>query len=220
LFVLGAIAHLSRSKPLRARARSRPEIAELARAVDGVTGATSLLTAVLRVLDDERLVVLHPGERKGFEVTIGGVADNFQLHTLLADALIGDPAAGRLAGEKADPIAAAAARGGVIPPGRVTTTGAFNLWNGPAYRADGTLPEGERGGWWVWNEGSPADILPFEGVRVVLLGRPPYARTWAAGRRFPGMAGELVVERALAPEVVRDRLARLAAAPKPGTPPA
>jgi len=228
---LGAIAHLSKSKRLRGVARSRPELLQLSRDADGAAGHGSFLTDMFRVLDDERLVVLHPGERKGFEVRISGVADNFQLHTLLADALIGDPKAGWLTGTKPDPVAAAAARDGEIPERRASVTGAFNLWNWPALQPDGTLPQGQaNAGWWIWNEGNPGDIRPFpgetagqakpspDGVRVVLLGPPPYSRSWNAGRRFPSMPGELTVEHVLAPDVVRDWLARLAAAPKPETP--
>lgn len=216
---LGAIAHLSRSKPLRAAARSRPELLQLSEEADNLVGNTSFLTDMLRVLDDERLVVLHPGEQKGFVVRISGLADNFQLHTLLADALIGDPTQGWLTGQKPDPKVVAAARDTPLPPHtRLATTGSFNLWSWPGLQPDGTLPQGLAGGWWVWNEGTPRDILTFDGVRVLLLGPPPYSRSWNAGRRFSGMRGELVVEHLLAPDVVRDWLARLAAAPRPEPP--
>lgn len=39
---------------------------------------------LLRVLDGERLLVLDRRTRQGWTVTIGGIGDNFQLHTLLA----------------------------------------------------------------------------------------------------------------------------------------
>jgi hypothetical protein len=58
----------------------------------------------------------------------------------------------------------------------------------------------------------PADIPPFEGTRVVLLGPPPYPRSWTAGRRFDAMPGDLRVERILALDEVRDLLGRIAAA--------
>jgi hypothetical protein len=215
----GALAHLARSKPLRAIARSRPELLQRSQSVDELTRETSFLTLMLRVLDDEPLLVLHPGEQKGFEVRISGLADNFQLHTLLADALIGDPNQGWLSGVKPDPRVVAAARDVNLPPNtRLTTTGTFNLWNWPGLQPDGTVPPGITGGWWIWNEGVPADILPFEGKRIVLLGPPPYARSWNAGRRFGHMTGELIVEHLLAPDLVRDWLARIAAAPRPHPP--
>jgi hypothetical protein len=216
---LGTIAHLSRSKPLRALARSRPELVQWSMEADALKGETSFLTTMLRVLDDAALTVLHPGEQKGFEVRISGLADNFQLHTLLADALIGDPEQGLLGGQKPDPRVVAAARDTILPPNtRLTTTGAFNLWNWPGLLPDGTLPTGTTGGWWIWNEGTPADILTFDGKRVILLGPPPYSQSWKAGRQFGHMRGELTVEHILAPDVVRDWLARLASAPRPQPP--
>ncbi|WP_431682689.1 hypothetical protein [Kitasatospora sp. KL5] len=47
------------------------------------------LAHALAVLDDEPLVVLHRPTGTGFEVRIGGIGDNYQLHTLLAHVLIG-----------------------------------------------------------------------------------------------------------------------------------
>jgi len=215
VYCLGVIAHLSQSKQLRSVARARPELLQRSLEVNAAAGRGSFLTDMLRVLDDERLIVLYPGEQKGFEVRISGIADNFQLHTLLAGELIGDPKAGWLSGEKPDPKVVAQARGAEITA-RLHTTGAFNLWNWTGLQPDGKLPAGQTFGHacWIWNEGNPGDILPFEGVRVVLLGSPPYSRSWNAGRRFANMPAEFVVEHILAPDVVRDWLARIAAAPR------
>jgi hypothetical protein len=215
-FVMGAIAHLSKSKSLRTAARASAELAGASKALDAETGNTSFLSVMLRVLDDERLIVLHPAERKGFAIRISGIADNFQLHTLLADAVIGDGAIGFLGGEKPDREVVAAARDGAIPTGGATAKGAFNLWAWPALRTDGTLPtaQADTAGW-ILNEGNPADIPPFDGTRVLLLGPPSYERTWNAGRLFPRMAGELAVEQNLEEKAVVDWLARLAVAPKP-----
>ena len=65
---------------------------------------------------------------------------------------------------------------------------------------------------WVWNEGVPADIPPFEGTRVVLLGPPPYDRSWNCVRKFPDMTGALHLEHILSADETRDFLARIAAA--------
>src|SRR5262249_53397628 len=60
---LGAIAHLSRSPALRATARGRPELLPLSQAADAAShGVASFLTKMLRVLDEEPLLVLHPGQ--------------------------------------------------------------------------------------------------------------------------------------------------------------
>ncbi|MGW3106561.1 hypothetical protein [Streptomyces sp. NPDC001100] len=81
-------------------------------------------------------------------------------------------------------------------PGQVPTAGAFNL----------ATPGGE----WVWNEGTPADIPVVDGVRVVVLDPPPYKRGWVAVRFFPGMAGDLVLERVLGAGEAREWLGRCA----------
>lgn len=47
------------------------------------------LSYALAVLDDEPVIVLHRPTGTGFEVRIGGIGDNFQLHTLLAHVLVG-----------------------------------------------------------------------------------------------------------------------------------
>jgi len=99
-----------------------------------------------------------------------------------------------------------------------TLTGAFNLWNWTGLQADGTLPKpGSASDHWIWNEGVPADIVPFEGQRVVILGPPPYSRSWRGGLIFNGMIPELVVTEKLTKDEVRSWFRKLAAAPKPAT---
>lgn len=218
MFGLGVIAHLSRSKPLRAAARRRPELFAAIRAADDAAGRPqSFLAQMLQVLDDEPLVALHPGQGKGYRLTMSGVADNFQLHTLLMGTLIGNPAAGWLKGDRPGRDAVAACTTGLADRNAPIVSGQFNLWNWTGVRPDGTLPEGTDGNeHWVWNEGVPADIRPFEGQRVVVLGPAPYSRTWRAGRTFGGLAPELTVEEQLSPAAVQDWLGRLATAPRPG----
>jgi len=149
------------------------------------------LVYALAVLDDEPVVALDRATGAGFALRISGIGDNFQLHTLLADALI---SRGLVAGDAPSPEAVARCRD---EAGMVHTHGSFNLVG-----ADGE---------WIWNEGNPADIPVVDGVRVVVLDPPPYRRSWPAGRFFPAMTGELVYERALAPEESAALLAQVAA---------
>ncbi|MFI0978513.1 hypothetical protein ACH4SP_16140 [Streptomyces sp. NPDC021093] len=141
------------------------------------------LCYALRVLDGEPVVVLHRESRAGFLVRISGIGDNFQLHTLLADALVGG---GHLPGDAPSADAVAVCRD---VAGQVLTYGSFNL-------------VGADGGW-IWNEGDPSDIPVVGGeggrggVRVLVLDPEPYARSWPAGRYFPAMTGGLVLERVL-----------------------
>ncbi|MFE5730908.1 hypothetical protein ACFQ7A_08380 [Streptomyces sp. NPDC056528] len=148
------------------------------------------LVYALAVLDDEPFVAIDRATGAGFALRASGIGDNFQLHTLLADALIGG---GHLPGTPPSPEAVAMCRD---RPGQTPTTGSFNLVG-----ADGE---------WVWNEGSPADVPVVDGVRLVVLDPPPYERSWSAGRFFPGMTGELVLERVLTAEETRPLLAQVA----------
>lgn len=213
------LAVLSRSKELRKRAHADEAMKATAQQLESACNLESL-SQMLRVLDDEELIVLHPVQQRGYVVRISGIGDNFQLHTLLADALIGDPAQGWLPGERPDPRVAALARNAPYDAKEhLTALGAFNLVNWYGLLPDGTLPEGTQAYQsWIWNEGIPDDVAPFEGTRIILLGPPPYERTWNAGRHFPSMSGELQVARQLTDEETRQWLARLASAPRP-TPP-
>ncbi len=218
-FRFGLIAHLSRSRSLRRAARAQSQLLEQTLRADEAAGSQpSFLVIMLQVLDDEPLLVVHVEQRKGFEIRIAGIADNFQLNTLLAGAIIGPPGEGMLTGEAPSPRAVAQCRDlAVEDDDGEHVIGAFNLWNWSGLQADGRLPDDQMASseHWIWNEGSPADIAPFEGRRVVLLAPPPYERGWQAGRAFHGMVGELSVERQLSEPEVADWLNRLARAANP-----
>ncbi|MFI6951837.1 hypothetical protein ACIBJI_00045 [Nocardia sp. NPDC050408] len=134
----------------------------------------------LSVLDDEPVIVLHRETNTGYAMRMTGIGDNFQLHTLLADALIGG---GHIPGEAPSAEAVAMCRD---VPGMVHTTGSFNL----------VAPDGS----WIWNEGTPSDIPVVDGTHLLVLDPPPYQRSWPAGRFFPNMVGDLTLERVLAPD--------------------
>lgn len=126
---------------------------------------------------DEDIVVLHRPTGTGYRVRISGLGDNFQLHTLLAHALVGG---GYVPGQAPSEQAVAVARDQELPQGtRLDTTGAFNLM----------APSGE----WIWNEGTPSDIPVIDGTRLLVLDPPAYERAWNAGRMFPGMPGSLTL---------------------------
>jgi hypothetical protein len=121
------------------------------------------LLGLLRVLDDETLIVVHRESGQVFRATMTGVADNFQLHTLLAANLLGPRRGlfsrrGLLPGEPPTQamIAAADGSGDLAPPGGIR--GQFNLVD-----AHGT---------WIWNEGRPDEIPLVHNHRVVVLDPP------------------------------------------------
>jgi hypothetical protein len=159
---------------------------------DRLTRATAAMTehaadagwllGLLLVLDDEPLLVLHRPSGRAYEVTISGVGDNFQLHTLLAAALIGDPGIGLIPGARPHPAWTAAATNGDLAP-TDGVNGQFNLVDGR--------------GAWIWNAGRPSDIPLLGDHRVVVLDPPPYERSWNIGRTYPLMPPHVTLDRIL-----------------------
>ncbi|MFF6842355.1 hypothetical protein ACFY8X_26830 [Streptomyces tanashiensis] len=147
------------------------------------------LAYALAILDDEPLVVLHRPTGTGFEVRIGGIGDNFQLHTLLAHVLVGGghvpgtaPSAQSVRAAT-DPEPAVRGRTGAV------ASGAFEL----------LAPDGER----IWNEQLPDDIPVVEGRRLLVLDEPTYPRSWNAERFFPMLPGTAELTRVLPAGEVR-----------------
>ncbi|MGW7052763.1 hypothetical protein [Streptomyces sp. NPDC054887] len=178
-------AHVRRAVPDREGLRTA-----VARVAELSGDPFKCLDYALAVLDDEPLVALDRATGAGFALRVSGVGDNFQLHTLLADALIGR---GLVAGEapSAEAVACCRDQAGMVP-----TVGSFDMVG-----VDGEL---------IWNEGRPSDIPVVDGVRLVVLDPPAYRRNWPAGRFFPGMTGDLVYGNALTPEESAALLARVA----------
>jgi hypothetical protein len=168
----------------RAR-RALPErrrLTDAAAAVSEHVEDASWLLGLLKVLDDEQLIVIHRATNRVYEVSISGIGDNFQLHTLLAATLIGDEAEGLIPGERPLPAwIAAATDGEMTPSGGIR--GQFNL-------VDAT-------GAWIWNEGRPADIPITIGRRIIILDQPPYQRSWNIGRAYPLMRPHTRLDRIL-----------------------
>ena len=151
------------------------------------------LVYALAVLDDEPLVVLHRPTGSGIEVRIGGIGDNFQLHTLLAHVLVGG---GHVPGARPSAESVRLATDPEPAQGRTRTvaTGAFELLG----------PDGER----IWNEGLPDDIPVVEGRRLLVLDEPTYQRSWNADRFFPHLPGTVELTRVLTADEARTWFAR------------
>ncbi|MFG2822495.1 hypothetical protein ACGFX4_24055 [Kitasatospora sp. NPDC048365] len=159
------------------------------------------LAYALALLDDEPVVVLHRPTGRGFELRIGAVADNFQLHTLLAHVLVGGghlPGAAPSAESVRLATDPAPARGG----SGAVATGAFEL----------LAPNGDR----IWNEGLPDDIPVVEGRRLLVLDTPAYRRSWNADRFFPLLPGTAELTRVLSADETRSWFARTTFAPGGG----
>jgi hypothetical protein len=189
---------------------------------------------MLQVLDGEELLILSPEPRVGFRVRIRGIGDNFQLHTLLAGHIVGPVEEGLypgLVGTIRDGHASPAQPGRPLDARAVGVAGDLpctrdeaavwshlQLWTWEALQPDGRLPDNPiaQHELFVYNEGVPADIPPFEGVRVILLGDVSFSRSWNGVRIFPFMPADLRVEAKLSAEEVDGWLKRIAAAPRDG----
>lgn len=132
------LAMLGRSKKARYFLHDRAPL--LVRFLKEHAGESSFLPTMLNVLDNETLAVVHRETGRGFEVTISGVADNFQLHVLLEDELIGDPAQGWVVGERPDSEVVARARypmtrepGGPFEPHQRSEHGAWSTTPGRGF---------------------------------------------------------------------------------------
>lgn len=141
------------------------------------------LILALRIVD-EHLLVLHRPTGRGAMVYVSGVADNFQLQTLLADVLVG---AGLVPGDRPDQRWVAAFRHGPDGTELEHVDDCFHL-------TDAT-------GATMRNEAGPADIAVVSGSRVLVLDEARYSRHWRPGRRFP-IPAQVRVDRILTQQEV------------------
>ncbi|WP_433291546.1 hypothetical protein ACQP2F_25735 [Actinoplanes sp. CA-030573] len=155
----------------RAAFPRRDEALRLVRELSQVRGDLGRLEDVLAVLDDEQLLVVDRAEGRAWTVRIGGIAENFQLYTMLADAF----------GRDVDPAWLAA-----------STTGPA----GKAGRIEARVQLSDAHGRYIAVEGRPADIPVVEDRRVVVLDPPPYGRSWDLGRAHDRMVPWLEVAEA------------------------
>lgn len=89
-----ALAVLMRVPHMRASMRQDPAFLAALAACPATYSSIDCVRDVLEVLDNEELIVLHLAFQRGYRIRISGIGTNFQLHTLLADALIGDTTQG------------------------------------------------------------------------------------------------------------------------------
>lgn len=155
------------------------------------------LRRLLAVLDDEPVVVLHVAERRGYRCRMSGIASNFDLFVLLVDALGGDTAEGWLDVPAPPPEAIACLCGGGPQNPGVNVECPWNVYTFEGLAEDRTLPEpGDYSAApsWVWGDGEPCEIPPFEGTRVLLLGPPSYPRMIGVERTFSTLRASLQAE--------------------------
>jgi hypothetical protein len=189
-------------QPFRAVMDGRDRVRDASASIEDDLERAHWVYGLSLVLDGEPLVVLDRAAGRGFHLTMSGIGDNYQLHTLLADRLI-DGQAGLLAGERPAPQWVAAATDATA---RLPVTNPvwqrFRLFDGY--------------GSYIFPEGRPSDIERFEGVRVIVLEPPRGRYGWSAGRAYTQMRPTLTVDSELDPATATQWLARVAPAHEDG----
>jgi hypothetical protein len=164
---------------------------------------------MLHVLDDEPFLVLDAENRRGFRLRAFGIADNFQLHALLREALTAGPipAGHAIPGEPFPAEASAVLHGRSSPDVSIGSNWQLSTWRGLRTKDAEKIDTSA----WIWNEGFPAEIplcAPL-GVRVILIHVGGIHRSWHPHRIFDAMDGRVVVDAILEPEDVDAALAAL-----------
>jgi hypothetical protein len=207
--VLPAMAMLTRDAAARQRARANPGLREALAAIEPHQTDANFLTLTLDLTDGLELLVLHPGQGKGFRVGLEAVAGNPHLFTLLQGELLGQ---GLLAGPAPDPEAVGAATGLLFPARHVRDRALFHYYDWSGLTSDPDSDELHLGAS-VWADGRPEDIAELDGVRVVLLGPPVFASRGWDSTFFPlfhdALQPRVRVLETLAPEQVAGQLGRI-----------
>jgi len=140
---------------------------------------------------DEPLLAIEPKSLQGFQGTMTGIVDNFQLHTLLMDVF---PSESLVPRRRVPERIVDVARGKGPQHTDDEVTGVWIMYAWTAIQSNLQLPptdDRENNRHWIWGEGHPEDIPIFEGFRVILLGPPSYTRTWTSNRMFAQLAAEI-----------------------------
>lgn len=142
------------------------------------SNAAYWLVRMLKTLHKERILVIEPSLRRGFEGLMSEICSNFELHDLLA-MLFWENRIKRTPGIKRFIEA--------LKPIPKAGQGTWNLYNWEAAIHGQLPPASDKSAsvHWIWGEGCPADISIFEGRRVILLGPAGYRRSWNGGAELP-----------------------------------
>jgi len=192
---------------------NNPETMEKINKLRWLSGGLKMLHSLLTVLDDEKLVVIHTEEEKGYVVSISGVTDNHQLQILLADVLMNLPEVGdRVSGEPYSAGIVDVCKNAKAPqacPESVLGKWEMGHWTAHGY-AIASFDDISKTT--VWGEGVPADINKFNGERIVLLSKPMVQRSWNCVRTFSPLGASVVVQKVLKKEEIQKYLADFGAA--------
>lgn len=193
---LAAVACLSRSPKLRKQEREKADLIEAAEPFYELVEEVTFLSQIARVLDEnQKLLVIHPETRRGWRFTFSDITTILELYVLILDQIVGDPSKGLLKAAKPNPRAV-----------RLLTDPDYEVKNPPevnvpfhtlqwtALLPDGTFRDpktDKHSHHWVWLEGLPLEIAPFENERVILMVPPVMKRTAVVEPAFSALSPSL-----------------------------
>lgn len=180
---MAANACLTRAPKLREKVRRSTDLIKALQAAESLEDQVDEVRAfsrILRICHDEPLLVIHLESRKGWRFVIRDLSTNVELYVLLLDHIVGDPDKGLLKAKRPNPKAVTTIKDpDKAPKGDILLDVPFHTVGWTGLKPDLTLPDpttSREVQHWVWLEGVPGEIAPFEGERVILLQGPVMKR--------------------------------------------
>jgi hypothetical protein len=163
------VSHLAKLPNLRLELSADKTLQEQLEQVSAYAIGAEWVRGLLR-LSSGTMIVLHPSTHEGFQIVWRNISNNFHLFTLLHDLL------GKRLGIKTSlaPDVLEAAMGREPVYGEMRDSAAWNFFQ---FRGLGTANPM----FYVWGEGSPAEIPMLDGMHVLLLLPLTIGRGWNGG---------------------------------------
>jgi catechol 2,3-dioxygenase-like lactoylglutathione lyase family enzyme len=206
----GAMTLLVREREALRIARKDPDLLRNSQTLATFAKVAYFLVELLESSDAERLIVILPTRKLGFEVVADFVRNGFHLFTLLEAALLGD----LIEGSPVPVAEAAIARGDLALDEKREFRARFDYFNWSAWGQAGFVADAPTR--WIWGE-LPLRFLPrVDGSPIVLMEDPRYVRTWDGSlisRVHPDVRSRVTVSSILSQSDVGQWLDRLGSAP-------
>jgi len=159
----------------------------------------NMLYQILQTMDED-LLVLHPAQQKGFLLSVHGVTDNVQLQLLVANRIFSEKPTECLLEGTGPSDTLAKIMTGEFNDNKVNTwTCPYNFINWTIVSPGVTFPlsPGQGASHWIWNEGSPNEILDFEGQKILIIDTAFIPVTHYVFRVFEAVGASVKIEQYL-----------------------
>ena len=218
---LAALACLTRSAKIRKAIRKDGAVVETTLAIADAVDEAGLLALAIQLLEDEEVIVYHPGSKRAFRFVVGEVATNAELAVLVAAELFADKKSGVKPTAKLDPRALETLRGdrpaGAKPKELPIP---FDLAPYTALRSDGTLPPAHDAKGHHHHdhlaspEGAPADFPLLDGKRFIVIEEAAHEMGLPAEPTLPALRPRVVPSGQVPPAALAKLLAAAKRKPK------